>query len=427
MLTPAPAPVRAASAPVLRRKCACGGTPGPSGECEQCRRKRLQRNASAAAPAVAPAIVHDVLRSPGQPLDAGTRAFMEPRFGHSFHKLRVHAPEPGAAPAGELAVGPPHSAAEREAEGASRSVMEMPAPREGNPRFSFADVRVHAGPRAAESARAVGAAAFTVGSSIVFGDGYYAPGTQAGRALLAHELAHVAQGPRGGLWRQTPAAPQPQSAAPQCGPEVSAWFRFELGLWAAYVRKLIRHRAANPTPGQLDKAWDYATMLVVGPQMTYEPTTSFASATQGVCPGEPCARSVTLCGRCVDRSEVGNFLYSWFARDLRMTWLQTYGGSIAGNRGTRSEADVQSVRLGYDYRETPNVEICTFLNDTTSRLPLATNAQRWQGMQSDAPVGCRPCTASTVPAAADHTTFPDFTSPASDKFRVTVPSLVRGS
>ncbi len=57
----------------------------------------------------------------------------------------------------------------------------------------FADVRVHAGPRAAESAHAVGAAAFTLGRHIVFGAGRYAPATTAGRRLLAHELTHVAQ------------------------------------------------------------------------------------------------------------------------------------------------------------------------------------------------------------------------------------------
>jgi hypothetical protein len=128
--------------PVLRRKCACGGTPGPTGECEQCRKKRLglQRSASATGPALAPPIVHDVLRSPGRPLDAATRADLEPRFGHSF-----------------------------------------------------ADIRVHEDDRAAESAAAVGARAYTVSRDVVFGAGRYAPGSADGRRLLAHELAHVVQ------------------------------------------------------------------------------------------------------------------------------------------------------------------------------------------------------------------------------------------
>jgi hypothetical protein len=81
---PAPTP---SFAPIhtnlLQRKCACGGTPGPSGECAECRRKRLQLRATSQTELkTVPPIVHDVLRSPGQQLDAQTRAFMEPRFGH---------------------------------------------------------------------------------------------------------------------------------------------------------------------------------------------------------------------------------------------------------------------------------------------------------------------------------------------------------
>jgi hypothetical protein len=54
-------------------------------------------------------------------------------------------------------------------------------------------VRVHSGPDAAASARGVNARAYTVGNDIVFGEGQYAPGTEAGRRLLAHELTHVVQ------------------------------------------------------------------------------------------------------------------------------------------------------------------------------------------------------------------------------------------
>ena len=63
------------------------------------------------------------------------------------------------------------------------------------PRFGqdFTQVRVHTDTRAAESARAMNARAFTVGRSIVFGAGQYAPGTVAGKRLLAHELTHVVQ------------------------------------------------------------------------------------------------------------------------------------------------------------------------------------------------------------------------------------------
>ena len=57
----------------------------------------------------------------------------------------------------------------------------------------FAPVRIHAGRDAADSARALGARAYTAGSSIVFGHGQYAPTTRSGRELLAHELTHVLQ------------------------------------------------------------------------------------------------------------------------------------------------------------------------------------------------------------------------------------------
>ncbi len=131
-------------APVLYRKCACSGTPGPSGECEECRKKRggmLQRYALTAQPtASVPPIVHDVLRSPGQPLDGDTRTLMEPRLGHDFSKVRVHTDA-----------------------------------------------------RAAESASMVNALAYTVGHNIVFGSEQYAPHTNVGRKLIAHELTHVVQ------------------------------------------------------------------------------------------------------------------------------------------------------------------------------------------------------------------------------------------
>ena len=137
-------PVARPAFAMLQRKCACGGSGGAEGECEDCKKKEasLQRRArgGGAAPTTAPPIVHDVLRSPGRPLDAATRSFMEPRFGHDFGKVRVHADE-----------------------------------------------------RAAESARAVNALAYTVGPDIVFGAGRYTPGSRGGQELLAHELAHVVQ------------------------------------------------------------------------------------------------------------------------------------------------------------------------------------------------------------------------------------------
>jgi Domain of unknown function (DUF4157) len=74
---------------------------------------------------------------------------------------------------------------------ADRSYFE---PRLG---LSLEHVRVHADPQAADSAHALHASAYTLGRDVVFGEGRYQPGTQAGRRLLAHELAHVAQARNG--------------------------------------------------------------------------------------------------------------------------------------------------------------------------------------------------------------------------------------
>jgi Domain of unknown function (DUF4157) len=57
----------------------------------------------------------------------------------------------------------------------------------------FGDVRVHTDSSASESAKAVGAHAYTVGNDIVFGSGKYDPGSTAGQKTIAHELTHVVQ------------------------------------------------------------------------------------------------------------------------------------------------------------------------------------------------------------------------------------------
>lgn len=146
------APVQTVQAPVpqtpapgtfqLQRKCACGSY-GNGGECDKCRKggATLHRSScSTAASGTVPPIVQEVVSSPGQPLDVGIRAWMEPRFGHDFSSVRVHTDQ-----------------------------------------------------KAAESAHAVNAFAYTVGRDVVFGAGRYEPETENGSLLLAHELTHVVQ------------------------------------------------------------------------------------------------------------------------------------------------------------------------------------------------------------------------------------------
>jgi uncharacterized protein DUF4157/3D domain-containing protein len=187
----------------LQRKCACGGTPDPSGECEACRKKRQRKSQTARQEtqndsAVAPA-VQEVLRSPGQPLDAETRAFMELRFGHDFSQVRVNA----ARNRDQAEFAPTESGGdlEQDADRAATAIMRAPDT-DVDPRFGpdFSRVRIHADSNSAKVARSLNSRAFTVGNTIVFGAGEFAPTTASGRELLAHELAHVLQqqGPRSG-------------------------------------------------------------------------------------------------------------------------------------------------------------------------------------------------------------------------------------
>lgn len=128
--------------PQLHRTCACsGGCPGCRNE--QTANVHLQTNAIQAKDSgkiAAPAIVNEVLQSPGQPLELSTRAFMEPRLGHDFSQVRVHTDE-----------------------------------------------------QASASAEAVNALAYTVGRDVVFGARQYQPETITGKRLLAHELTHSIQ------------------------------------------------------------------------------------------------------------------------------------------------------------------------------------------------------------------------------------------
>lgn len=84
------------------------------------------------------------------------------------------------------------------------------------PRFGrgFGGVRLHTGAEAAESARSLGARAYTVGQDIVFAGGEYAPHTAPGRRLLAHELAHTVQQSEGGLALQRDCPGHPEFCTP---------------------------------------------------------------------------------------------------------------------------------------------------------------------------------------------------------------------
>ena len=72
--------------------------------------------------------------------------------------------------------------------------------RQGFRRERLADIRVHRGAKAQAAADALDARAFAVGDTdVFFGAGQYDPATAEGRAVIAHEVAHVAppSGPPG--------------------------------------------------------------------------------------------------------------------------------------------------------------------------------------------------------------------------------------
>jgi Domain of unknown function (DUF4157) len=168
-VTVAPPAVMGSAVPAMQRKCSCGGTCAEcsSGHADEEHRTVHRKPAGpqvsrlgpspASSGMTAPPTVHQVLNSPGRPLDAATRAFMEPRFG-----------------------------------------------------YDFSAVRMHTGSAARNSAAEIGALAYTVGPHVVLRE--ESPPHQ----LLAHELAHVVQqasaparlvqrGPGGG---QKPPPPQ---------------------------------------------------------------------------------------------------------------------------------------------------------------------------------------------------------------------------
>ena len=156
----------------------------------------VQRRVSETSDGVtdAPPIVHEVLASSGQPLDAVTRSLMEPRFGHDFSR-----------------------------------------------------VRVHSGAAAKQSAQDLDARAYTVGYNIVFNSGGFAPRTDEGQRLLAHELTHVIQqspSPQSLILMRTPNTPTDVSNKPPVPKPGHTPFNFisespALGNWNLSVKEML--------------------------------------------------------------------------------------------------------------------------------------------------------------------------------------------
>ena len=129
--------------PQMQRSCSCNGSCPSCGGLQNGNEAYIQLKPlqlTIQGQPTTPPIVQEVLSSKGLSLYTPTRSFMEQRFGKDFSK-----------------------------------------------------VKIHTGDKAEESAHAVNAMAYTVGQNIVFGRGQFAPETNEGKHLLAHELVHVIQ------------------------------------------------------------------------------------------------------------------------------------------------------------------------------------------------------------------------------------------
>lgn len=249
----------------IQRKCSCASS--HFGEtCPQCAIEKNPKlksvNTEGRTSAHAPQTVHDVLNSSGEPLDAGSRSFMEPRFGQDFGGVRVH-----------------HDLS------------------------------------AAAVAASINARAFTVGRHIGFGSGEYAPNTISGRSLLSHELAHVVQqndsSPK--VARKTPSRshPSPRVPAPEaptapatdtgsahrCGPDVSSQVRAAVAnvvsTWASWDATERDAQCDALDSRQLaGVAWDISDLHNQDWILGYQPTCATAGA------NPPCHNSVEVDGHC---------------------------------------------------------------------------------------------------------------------------------
>ena len=201
------------------QRCACGGTPGPGGECAACKAKRLAQQA--------PSLVGETLAEAGRPLEPAARADFERATGHDFGAVRVHTNE-----------------------------------------------------RAARSAKAVGAHAYTVGPNVVFGAGRYDPGSETGRRLLAHELTHVRQqagaAPAGPL--QVLDAPAAEAEADRAARTVTSRTPVAVQRQPDDRRLLPEARLRAPTPPMLFPPGSIREtyILPAPPEITLEPPSLLA-------------------------------------------------------------------------------------------------------------------------------------------------------
>jgi uncharacterized protein DUF4157 len=262
------------------------------------------------------------------------------------------------------------------------SVRSYFAPRFG---VGFEAVRVHTGPVAAEATRSVNAKAFTIEKDIVFGEREYAPETDTGRRLLAHELTHTLQSDRE-LLRRVPDDPPPAPAfktVSQVLKEDGTSFRPE---YPVLQQAYDHYRATAPTPATPERwillargANRQLLQQVLGPNLGEE----VAPATPGEAdifrlaelqrpadyPPELLQRDLEFLSRYPDQLQAR--LGSIPPELLAGGELSDYLNIAAGNVGEIFAEPVRQMRLAQLRQQYPNAEI---LRGVRAQLVEGTNA-----------------------------------------------------
>jgi hypothetical protein len=249
----------------------------------------------------APSIVDDVLGAPGQPLDIGAQEFFGGRFG-----------------------------------------------------YDLSLVRIHTDPRAAESAHAVGARAYTVGSHVVFGAQQYSPLTNEGRWLLAHELTHVAQ--------QDPSLPANRVRLPQIGMNRSQSSAHKTEASQPVVRR-------QQIPG---------TVIDTEPVLSLDqPTSSRSAKSSGTAkqkPGQSLKERIPTATSAAD----GALRAITHAKNMHdqqdpAIWFDSWGNDLRDNNlnGVIDEKAEQGIPDGAHYGRIFDAKVCTDPSDTVDRCPPA--------------------------------------------------------
>jgi len=241
--------------PTIQRKCACGGgCPSCEAETNKIQTKLAISSPGDASEREADRVADHVMRMP-DPVGQTQRSAASNQAPLLQRQTNAGAGSATVASGftSRLGTGAPLDAA-------SRSYFE--------PRFGrdFSSVRVHTDDGAARSAASISARAYTIGNDVVFGAGQWSPATSAGRRLLAHELAHVAQqaGGVGTVQRQIAGEEQTTEQVP------------------ATTDKAVPMDEPNKAPGCDDVCGNTAAKCVQGPgeQCTDDMTKKVSTAWQ---------------------------------------------------------------------------------------------------------------------------------------------------